>query len=98
MFLRVRYYRIPSGKNEGWVAVFGSWPKRVLKHRGWTPARFVHERLATEEEREWLRHCRRHQAIHYTTMADLLADAEQILADWPETLGLLRRILGETQA
>lgn len=97
MILRVRYYRIPAGRNEGWIAVFGEWPERVLRHRGWTPERQVHERYATEEEHQWISRCRRFQAIHYATTTDLLADAEQVLADWPETLKLLCQVLGETR-
>ncbi|MDK9702430.1 MAG: hypothetical protein OEL20_04770 [Sulfuritalea sp.] len=75
----VRYYRIPSGRNAGFAVVFGEWPGRVLAHRGWTPQRCVTERVATQEEHDWLAGCMRHQAYRYPTLAGLLEDEAGIL-------------------
>lgn len=41
MLTLVRYYRITNGRNAGIAVVFGDWPERVRKHRGWTPERCV---------------------------------------------------------
>lgn len=79
MIQMVRYYRMTTGKNTGIAVVFGEWPDRVLKHRGWTPDRCVCERVATESEHEWLAGCMRHQAYRYPTVDGLLADEAQIL-------------------
>lgn len=75
----VRYYRIPTGRNAGIAVVFGEWPERVLQHRGWTPARCVTERVATQEEHDWLAGCMRHQALRYPTLKGLLDDEARIL-------------------
>lgn len=75
----VNYYRVPTGRNAGIAVVFGSWPERVMKHRGWTPERHVARRVATQEEHDWLANCLRYQAYHYQDVAGLLEDEKQIL-------------------
>jgi hypothetical protein len=75
----VRYYRIPAGRNAGFAVVFGDWPERVLRHRGWTDERCVTRRVATEEETDWLANCNRYQAIRYRTLDDLLQDETDIV-------------------
>ena len=79
MIQMVNYYRIQSGRNAGIVVVFGRWPERVLKHRGWTPGRHVASRVATQDEHDWLASCMRHQAYHYQDVAGLLEDEKLIL-------------------
>lgn len=79
MAYRVRYYRMPHVRKPGYVVVFGEWPIRVMKHRGWTRERCVHTRGATQSEAEWLSSCRRHQAIRYSNAEILLRDEADIL-------------------
>lgn len=79
MVQMVNYYRIQSGRNAGIAVVFGRWPERVMKHRGWTPERHVTMRVATQAEHDWLANCMRHQAYRYQDVAELLEDEKQIL-------------------
>lgn len=83
MIQMVRYYRMPKGsvveRHIGIAVVFGNWPARVLKHRGWTKDRLVCERVATEKEHEWLASCLRFQAFHYPSVEGLLIDEAQII-------------------
>lgn len=74
MVQMVSYYSIPSGLNAGFAVVFGDWPVRVLKHRGWTSERWVCTRVATAEEHEWLSKCNRYQAFRYESLDGLLED------------------------
>lgn len=79
----VRYYYMQPGtvmdRNSGIAVVFGSWPKGALKSRGWTPDHMVCQRLATEEEQEWLEECMRHQAYLYPDLDGLLVDEAKVL-------------------
>lgn len=83
MVQMVRYYRLPPGRqvqrNAGFAVVFGSWPERVLKHRGWTAKRELCQRVATEDEHAWLASCNRYQAIRYTDIDELLEDEAGII-------------------
>lgn len=83
MLQMVRYYRLPPGRqvqrNTGIAVVFGEWPGRVLKHRGWTAERQVCQRAATEEEHAWLATCNRYQAIRYADIEGLLEDEAKII-------------------
>lgn len=75
----VNYYRLPTGRNAGIAVVFGCWPARVMKHRGWTPERHVATRVATQDEHDWLSNCMRHQAYLYSDVYGLLEDERQVL-------------------
>jgi len=76
----VRYYRLESGRNAGGIAVvFGEWPERVLRHRGYTSKRQVCQRVTTGEEDQWLAVCMRHQAILYRDVDGLLEDEARIV-------------------
>lgn len=79
MVQMVNYYRIQSGRNAGIAVVFGSWPARVMKHRGWTLERHVATRVATQDEHDWLANCMRHQAYHYQDVDGLIEDEKHFL-------------------
>lgn len=96
MIQMVRYYHIPSGRNAGIAVVFGNWPDRVLKHRGWTSERCVCRRVATQTEHEWLEGCMRFQAYRYSTAEELLIDEAQIID--PAQLARVAEALQCTQA
>ncbi len=91
MVQMVRYYRMPSGPNAGIAVVFGEWPDRVLKHRGWTPGRCIAQRVATQDEHDWLATCMRFQALRYPTAEGLLEDEAKILD--PQQLARITRAL-----
>jgi hypothetical protein len=94
MTVLVRYYKIESGKNKGFIVAFGCWPERILKHRGWkTPLAL---RASTTEEDAWLSDCNRLQAIHYGSVDDLLHDEKGFL-ELP-TFQRIETILQETQS
>lgn len=86
----VSYYQIKSGANAGFVVAFGSWPARVLKHRGWTPEKRFYQRVATPEEHDWLANCMRFQAYRYDSVDGLLQDECQALQEWPTIFKLLK--------
>lgn len=79
----VRYFSLPTGKvvdrHAGIVVVFGPWPERVLKHRGYTEERRVYTRVATVQEHEWLADCMRLQAFSYPSREALLEDEKRLL-------------------
>lgn len=75
----VNYYHLKEGRNVGVVVAFGSWPERVLKHRGWTRGRRIHLRVATEREHEMIRESMRYQAWLYRTRSALLEDEAENL-------------------
>lgn len=75
----VNYYHLKEGRNAGVVVAFGSWPERVLKHRGWTRERRIHLRVATEREHEMIRESMRYQAWLYRTRSELLEDETENL-------------------
>lgn len=75
----VSYYRIPAGRNAGVVVVFGAWPERILRHRGWTNDKRIYQRGATPAEHDWLRNCMRYQAFRYESVDGLLEDEKQVL-------------------
>lgn len=75
----VNYYHLKEGRNVGVVVAFGSWPERVLKHRGWTRERRIHLRVATEREHEIIRESMRYQAWLYRTRSALLEDEAENL-------------------
>lgn len=89
----VSYYRIPAGRNAGFAVVFGDWPERVLKHRGWISSRFLCQRSATAEEQAWLAGCNRYQAIRYRTLEGLIEDETRIVDRLQ-----LERLVGALQA
>jgi hypothetical protein len=90
----VRYYKIESGKNKGFIIAFGCWPIRILKHRGWkTPLAL---RASTTEEDAWLADCLRLQAIHYKSANDLLCDEQEFLEQ--STFQRIEKILHEAQS
>jgi len=79
----VRYFHLPKGsvveRHAGITVVFGNWPVRVMKHRGWRPERLIHVRRTTQAEAEWLATCRRFQSIFYRTAEGLLDDEKDLL-------------------
>jgi hypothetical protein len=82
--------KLPTGRNAGFVVVFGTWPARVLKHRGWTPEKQIYQRVATPEEHDWLAGCLRYQAFHYADEDGLLDDEKQALLQWPSVFDSLK--------
>lgn len=86
----VKYFHIPDGRNAGIAVAFGTWPTRILKHRGWSNDRLVYERVATPEEHEWLANCMRFQALHYGTVDGLVEDEGNALAQWPHIFASLK--------
>lgn len=93
----VNYYRIQSGPNAGIVVAFGSWPERVLKHRGWTTEKRFYQRVATPEEHEWLAGCMRFQAYRYESADGLLEDEGLALKEWPSILESLKSRVNNLQ-
>lgn len=77
MTMYVRYYRVEAGRNAGIIVVFGEWPARILKHRGWKNQ--ITMRVTTPEEDSWLSGCMRFQAIHYKSAHDLIDDEQHII-------------------
>lgn len=95
----VRYFHLPPGgvveRHVGITVVFGDWPVRVMKHRGWRDERQIHYRRATPAETEWLKTCRRFQSIFYRSAEQLLEDESALLdADELERLTRSLRIFG----
>lgn len=86
----VNYYQIQSGVNTGFVVAFGSWPARILKHRGWTVEKRFYQRVATPEEHEWLANCMRFQAFRYESVNGLLEDEKLALEIWPDIFESLK--------
>lgn len=87
----VTYYATPPSsvsRNSGVAVVYGSWPARVLKHRGWTKKREICRRVSTDEEDQWLATCMRHEAFLYPTLDGLLADESQFRSK--ESLDIFR--------
>ena len=78
-------------RNSGVAVVYGAWPARVLKHRGWTKKREICRRVATDAEDQWLATCMRHEAFLYPTLDGLLADESQFRSN--ESLDTFRRCI-----
>jgi hypothetical protein len=87
MVQMVNYFKMESERNPGIAVVFGTWPERVMKHRGWTSSRHITRRVATEAEHDWLSGCLRYQAYLYPNTASLLEDESKILE--PDVLARL---------
>lgn len=88
----VRYFAMnTSPRNTGIAVVFGEWPERVLRHRGYTEARRAWTRLATAEENAWLASCHRFQALWYVDVEKLLEDEREIVA--PDVFDKLAPVL-----
>jgi hypothetical protein len=80
-----RYFHVESGKNAGIAVVFGDWPARIIKHRGWKKQ--IYARVMTQAEIDHVESCYRYVAIHYKSVAGLLEDEKEVLSkDEFETL------------
>lgn len=78
----VRYYRTDHSSRNGAIAVvFGSWPTRVLTHRGWTNERQIYSRVATPSEAADIVSATRYMSSRYKTVGLLLEDERRILDD-----------------
>ena len=76
----VRYFAVPPGNNRPGIAVvFGDWPARTLKHRGYTDERQLYLRVATVAEHEQIAAAHRHQAWYYPSLDLLFADESNAL-------------------
>lgn len=78
--LKVRYYRLPSGRNEGFAVVFGEWPKGSLRTRGYSAKRMVYSREATPEEIADVKNLSRFCCVLYKTAESLIGDEISILS------------------
>lgn len=79
MAYMVSYFIVRSKRNEGIAVVFGVWPVRVLRQRGWTHK--IAQRVATAEESQKINASMRCQAILYRSIDDLLEDERRVLDD-----------------
>jgi hypothetical protein len=70
--ITVKFFHVESERNSGIILVFGAWPARILKHRGWKNE--IYRRVMTDDEIEHVSNCYRYVAIKYKNLADLLAD------------------------
>ncbi len=77
--LTVKFFTKNEGRNAGLILVYGEWPARILKHRGWKSV--IYERAMTQDEFDYVRSCLRYVAIRYETVDDLLADEIEVLSN-----------------
>jgi hypothetical protein len=68
----IRFYRVDKGRNKGIVLVFGAFPARILKHRGWNNP--IYQRLMVQAEIDMVQQCRRLVSYRYEDIESLLID------------------------
>jgi len=59
----IKFYRVDKGRNKGIVLVFGAFPARILKHRGWKNP--IYQRAMVKAEIEMVQQCRRLVSYRY---------------------------------
>lgn len=75
----IKFYRVDKGRNKGIVLVFGAFPRRILKHRGWSD--LIYSRAMVQSEIEFVQQCRRLVSYRYDTIDALLIDELNVLGD-----------------
>jgi hypothetical protein len=79
-------------RTDPWIVLFDppSWPLRILRSRGYTGMKLVHERKMTEEESFWYKTVHRCLAYSYRDVSQLIEDELNVLDDKSETIKLLK--------
>jgi hypothetical protein len=75
----IKFYRVDKGRNKGIVLVFGAFPLRILKHRGWHNV--IYTRVMVQSEIEFIQQCRRLVSYRYEDLSTLLIDELNVLGD-----------------
>jgi len=78
----IRFYRVDKGRNQGIVLVFGAFPLRILKHRGWS--NLIYTRVMVQAEIDLVTQCRRLVSYRYETIDALLIDELNVLGNSKE--------------